>query len=71
MAEVDFVFQNNDKIIPLEVKSGTNRNLKSLRSFEQKNSPEIIVRTSPRNFEHRDNFYNIPLYWISKIKNLV
>ncbi len=69
-AEVDFVMQNEEKIIPVEVKSGKNRNTKSIRSYADKYSPEFVVRSSPRNYEHRDDFYNLPLYWISRVLEL-
>ena len=61
-AEVDFVFQKNNDIFPLEVKSGTSRNLKSLRSYAEKFQPKRIFRTSPRNFIKDKEFINIPLY---------
>lgn len=61
-AEVDFVIQEEDRILPLEVKSGLNRNLKSLRSYSKKYSPERIYRTSPRNLIQSDDFVNLPLY---------
>lgn len=64
VAEVDFIVTHQDTILPLEVKSGLNRNIKSLRVYAQKFKPARIYRTCPRNFEHRDDFMNIPLYAI-------
>jgi len=61
-AEVDFVTQLQNEIYPLEVKSGTSRNLKSLRSYTDKYKPKLIFRTSPRNFIQDNEFINIPLY---------
>ncbi|MCK5823166.1 MAG: ATP-binding protein [Bacteroidales bacterium] len=61
-AEVDFIIQKDNNIYPLEVKSGTSRNLKSLRSYAEKYKPKLIFRTSPRNFVKSENFINIPLY---------
>jgi len=61
-AEVDFIIQTNKGIFPVEVKSGLNRNLKSLRSYDQKYKPKYIFRASPRNFFQDKNFINIPLY---------
>ncbi len=63
-AEVDFILEKENNIYPLEVKSGTSRNLKSLRSYAQKYKPELIIRTSPRNFVEDNDFLNIPLYAI-------
>jgi len=61
-AEVDFILQHHNAIFPLEVKSGLNRNIKSLRSYADKYHPKRIYRTSPRNFTRDDDFVNIPLY---------
>lgn len=61
-AEVDFLLEKNNKIFPLEVKSGLSRNIKSLRSYAEKYRPERIYRISPRNLIQSDNFINIPLY---------
>ena len=64
-AEVDFVLRKDNLILPLEVKSGLNRNLKSLRSYEEKYQPALMIRCSPRNFRQQDNFINIPLYAVA------
>ena len=70
-AEVDFIIQQNNEIYPLEVKSGTSKNLKSLRSYEQKYQPKYIIRTSPRNYFQQDEFINIPLYAVSSVYNFI
>ncbi len=69
-AEVDFVIQKQNKILPVEVKSGLSRNIKSLRSYSQKFNPETIYRLSPRNFMRSGDFINIPLYATSYFKNI-
>ncbi len=70
-AEVDFVFQWQNEIFPLEVKSGTNRNTKSLRSYADKYQPTLLLRASPRNFIKSDEFINIPLYGLMGLKSLL
>ena len=70
-AEVDYILNINQKIIPLEVKSGASRNLKSIRSYANKYNPKFICRTSPRNFKQDHDFINIPLYAISFFRNLI
>jgi predicted AAA+ superfamily ATPase len=64
-AEVDFIIEKENEIYPLEVKSGLNRNLKSLRSYGEKYKPKLMYRLSPRNFIQSDDFINIPLYAMS------
>jgi uncharacterized protein len=61
-AEVDFVFQHENDIYPLEAKSGTNRNTKSLKSYADKFAPKLQLRASPRNFVQVGEFINLPLY---------
>lgn len=62
IAEVDFLVAHEEEILPLEVKSGLNRAIKSLWVYAEKFKPSKVYRASPRNFESRDNFGNIPLY---------
>lgn len=69
-AEVDFVFQYENDIYPLEVKSGSNRNTKSLRSYADKYQPKLLLRTSPRNFIKSEGFINVPLYGLMSLKSL-
>ncbi len=61
-AEVDFIFEKQNKVLPIEVKSGMNRNKKSLKSYEDKYKPELMYRLSPRNFIQSGIFINLPLY---------
>jgi predicted AAA+ superfamily ATPase len=70
IAEVDFVVAQEGNILPLEVKSGLNRTIKSLRVYDEKFSPPRLYRTSPRNFECRDHFANIPLYAVGLFPQL-
>jgi len=69
-AEVDFILESGKEIYPLEVKSGSSRNTKSLQSYASKYNPGKIIRTSPRNLIQSDNFLNIPLYAINLIDKL-
>lgn len=70
-AEVDFLFESGNKIYPLEVKSGTSRNTKSLQSYALKYDPEKILRTSPRNLIQSGKFINFPLYATGLVGNLI
>ena len=70
-AEVDFIIQYNDKILPVEVKSGTNLRMKSLKIYAEKFNPDLLIRISPRNLIMSDNFINIPLYALFLLKKLL
>ena len=61
-AEVDFLIEIGDAIIPLEVKAGASRKTKSLRVFEKKFKPAALYRTTALNFRLDGGIQNIPLY---------
>ena len=61
-AELDFVIQWNGKIIPIEVKAEENLQAKSLKSFHQKFSPPISIRTSMADYRKENWLTNVPLY---------
>ncbi len=69
-AEVDFIITTADRVVPVEIKSGMSRNLKSLRSYADKYMPGTIVRMSPRNFTRSDDFVNLPLYASSTLHGI-
>jgi predicted AAA+ superfamily ATPase len=71
MAEVDFVFQNGEYIIPLEVKSAENLQAKSLKSYYQKYDPQIAVRTSMSDYRKEDWLVNVPLYAIGELMEII
>ena len=61
-AEVDFIIQNGENILPVEVKAETNLQAKSLKVYYEKYAPKIAVRTSMADYERQDWLMNIPLY---------
>lgn len=62
IAEVDFIIQNEDGIIPIEVKANDNFNSKSLSSYIKRYSPKYGIRISAKNFGYANNIKSIPLY---------
>ena len=65
--EVNFVIDVGDKAIPVEVKAEENLKAKSLKSYRDRFSPEISVRTSMADYRQDDRFINLPLYMIEEI----
>jgi uncharacterized protein len=70
-AEVDFVLQYNNDVVPIEVKSGSNKNTHSLKIFESKNTTKYLFRTSPRNFVKSEKFISLPLYRLFALKAIL
>jgi predicted AAA+ superfamily ATPase len=63
-AEVDYVIQQNQDIIPIEVKAGTKGAMQSMYLFmEEKNTP-FGIRTSLENFGEIEKIKIIPIYAI-------
>ncbi len=65
--EIDFVFQHNGRIIPLEVKAEENLNAKSLKAFISKYQLPSGVRTSMSDYREQEHLLNLPLYAISEL----
>ncbi|MDR1742752.1 MAG: DUF4143 domain-containing protein, partial [Dysgonamonadaceae bacterium] len=66
-AEVDYLIQKSNKIIPIEVKSGTKGSMQSLHLFMKEKNSEYGIRTSLENFAQYDKIKVYPLYAVSNI----
>lgn len=65
--EIDFVVDTGGKIVPVEVKAEVNLRAKSLKSYQEKFSPEISVRASMADYKKEEWLVNLPLYAIDQI----
>ena len=70
-AEVDFVVQWRNEIIPVEVKAGLRKKSKSLEVYRNLYNPAKSVRTTLKNFSKINDLYSIPLYMIASISDLL
>ncbi|MDE6452077.1 MAG: DUF4143 domain-containing protein, partial [Odoribacter sp.] len=79
-AEVDFVVQFEDKIIPIEVKAGHNSRLRSLHQFMDKAPHDIAVRfwRNPFSIDEvvtpkgkRFRLFNLPYYYAGQINGVL
>lgn len=72
-AEIDYVVNVGDKIIPIEVKSGKTGTLKSLNYFLQNIAigKPLGIKISMQPLSLYDNILSIPLYMISELERLV
>jgi predicted AAA+ superfamily ATPase len=61
-AEIDFMVQHGENVIPIEVKAEENLQAKSLKSFYQHYKPAISIRTSMSDYRKDDWLTNLPLY---------
>ena len=68
--EVDFVVDTGGRVMPLEVRAETNLRAKSLKTYREKFSPELAIRTSMADYRKEDGLVNLPLYAIGQIGSL-
>ncbi len=66
-AEVDFVLQHENEIVPIEVKAEENLKSKSLGVFQQKYGPKVSVRVSMSPFRNEGWLVNVPLYGVGGV----
>ncbi|MDR0295481.1 MAG: DUF4143 domain-containing protein [Prevotellaceae bacterium] len=61
-AEIDFVFQDNVNIIPVEVKKDLRIRRGSMALFTKKYNSPYAIRISQKNFGFENNIKSVPLY---------
>ena len=69
--EIDFVIQNKNEIIPVEVKSGKITNNTSLTKYNEKFKVNKSIRFSLNNLKQDGKILNIPLYLIENINKFI
>jgi predicted AAA+ superfamily ATPase len=69
-AEVDFVVNIDNKIIPIEVKSSGNTKAKSLLAYIDKYNPDYSIKVSTKNFGYVNGIKSIPLYAVFCLNNI-
>lgn len=66
-AEVDYIIQIKDKIIPIEVKSGKTGRLRSIKEYLSSHpNTDYVIRFSGHNYSLYENLHSYPLYAIAK-----
>lgn len=70
-AELDFIYENDGNVIPVEVKAATNTQAKSYKQFSKKYEPKVGFKASLKNIAtnmvYETNTVNIPLYLLWNI----
>lgn len=69
--EIDFLVDDGEKVVPLEVKAEINLRAKSLKTYRDKFSPEISIRTSMADYHKEEWLVNLPLYAIEEIRDMI
>lgn len=68
--EIDFIVDTGDTAVPVEVKAEINLKAKSLKTYCEKFSPKISVRTSMADYKRQGGLVDLPLYAIDRIASI-
>lgn len=71
IAEIDFLIQYKNEVIPAEVKSDENVRSKSLTYFTSSFKPPLRIRFSMKNLNLMDGLLNIPLFMADHTRKLI
>ncbi|MCC7525781.1 MAG: ATP-binding protein [Chitinophagaceae bacterium] len=70
-AEVDFIIQSGNEVIPAEVKSDENIRSRSLTLYHQQYNPPLRIRYSLQNLRLQDGLLNIPVFMAGYTQKLL
>ncbi|MFT3949941.1 MAG: AAA family ATPase [Agriterribacter sp.] len=70
-AEVGFIIQSGNEVIPAEVKSDENIRSRSLTIYHQQYNPPLRIRYSLKNLKLDDGLLNIPLFMAGHTQKLL
>ena len=71
IAEVDFVFSDDKRVYPVEVKATENLQARSLKVYRDRYTPELSIRTSLANLRLDDGLLNVPLFALFNLENYI
>jgi len=70
-AEIEFVIDYKNKLIPIEVKSAESVRSRSLSEYRKRNKPLVALRFSTKNLKYDDGLLNIPIYMVDYTEKLL
>ena len=69
--EINFVIQNKNEIIPIEVKANKSTNNLSLTRYNERNENKISIRFSMNNLIQNEKIINVPLFLVEYIEKFI
>lgn len=70
-AEIDFLIESGNNVVPIEAKAETNLKAKSLKVYRDLFLPSLSVRTSMADYKKGEWLLNLPLYAIGELSALL
>jgi predicted AAA+ superfamily ATPase len=71
MAEVDYIIQSGQHIIPMEVKAGKTGSLRSLQVYGNEKNPKLLLTVNTKPYEFNGKRLNVPAYLLSRLDYLL
>lgn len=69
--EIDFLIDDGEQVIPVEVKAEVNLRAKSLKTYRERFGPKVSLRISMADYQREEWLLNLPLYAVEEMKNVV
>lgn len=69
--EIDFLLQNGQEIIPVEVKGGEDKSAPTFKKYIAEKEPQMAIRFSERGYLKNGMMTNMPLYMAGIIKKML
>lgn len=70
-AEIDFLVEGEDDVIPIEAKAEENLQAKSLKSYRKRFNPKCAVRTAMTGLRSDGELLNLPLFALPSFSRIV
>ena len=69
--EINFLIDDGENVIPVEVKAKVNLKAKSLKVYKEKYNPKISVRVSMNDYKREEWLLNLPIYMVEETANII
>ncbi|GHT02750.1 ATPase [Bacteroidia bacterium] len=69
--EIDFISENEQGVVPIEVKSGTNLSANSFKEFMKEHNSPLGVKISALAYKENEKVINVPLYNTANLEKII
>jgi predicted AAA+ superfamily ATPase len=69
--EIDFISENEQGVVPIEVKSGTNLSAHSFKEFMKAHNSSLGVKISALPYKENEKVINVSLYNTAKLEKII
>ena len=69
--EIDFLVDNGENVVPLEVKEEVNLRAKSLKTYREKFLSELALRVSMADYRAEERLHNLQLFAVGEMEGVI